>query len=88
MADIDHLPPELLLLVIKVAFLFDDLLLTFNWQVFYMLNWTDLGAAMAVCKRWAEVNLDLKLASSPGHHLHLHHPQHHVPFIEESRTAL
>ena len=42
-----------------------------------MLNWTDLGAVMAVCKRWAEVfhcHLDLK-PDGLGHHLYLHHPQ-------------
>ena len=28
-----------------------------------MLNWTDLGAAMAVCKRWAEVFLVILISN-------------------------
>ena len=75
MADVNVLPPELLLMVIKVfgsfmyyfGFSLVDLFWTFLLQVFYLLDWSQLGTAMSVCKRWAEVSRTLSSSSSPVH---------------------
>ena len=46
------LPPEILMMVIKT---FAKQLLTFASQIFAFLPWRDLGSAMLVCRRWAQV---------------------------------
>ena len=62
------LPPEILMMVIKT---FAKQLLTFASQIFAFLPWRDLGSAMLVCRRWAQVRDSCHHPHRPRHH-HIH----------------
>ena len=68
------LPPEILMMVIKTL---AKQLLTFASQIFAFLPWRDLGSAMLVCRRWAQVRDSCHHPHRLRQH-HLHPP--HSPW--------